>query len=71
MQILEEMGRVLNCKDSGLVDQAKLTWKDQWTPKVVRQAKLEEGMRIKEKMISLGINRDDDHDGKKIGKLIY
>jgi len=65
------MGRILNSKDSASVDQAKIAWKEQWTPKIIRQAKLEEGMRIKAKMISLGINQDDDHDGKNNRKLIY
>ena len=65
------MGRILNSQDSASVDQAKIAWKEQWTPKIIRLAKLKEGMRIKEKMISLGINQDDDHDGKNTRKLIY
>lgn len=58
MQIFEEMQRILKSKNS--VSQAKQIWKE-WTPKIIKQAKLEGGIRIREKITSLAV--DDEHDG--------
>ena len=52
------MRRILKSKDS--VSQAKQVWQ-QLTPKIIKQAKLEMGMRIREKITLLAI--DDEHDG--------
>ena len=52
------MQRILKSKDA--VTQAKQTWLN-LAPKIIKQAKLEGGMRIREKVASLTI--DDEHDG--------
>ena len=51
------MQRILNSKNS--ITRAKQIWQE-WTPKIIKQAKLERGMRIREKITSLAI--DDKHD---------
>jgi len=58
LQILEEMQRILNSKNSLI--QAKQVWLE-CTPKIIKQAKLENGMRIREKIASLAF--DDKQDG--------
>ena len=56
------MQRILKTKDS--VTRAKQIWQE-WTPKIIQQAKLEGGIRIREKITSLAID-DGCDDGTYI-----
>ena len=60
------MQRILKSKDS--VAQAIQAWQE-CTPKIIKQAKLEESMRIREKIHSLDIDHDDEHDDEHDGKI--
>ena len=60
MQILIEMQRIMNSQDS--ITRAKQIWQES-TPKIIKQAKLEGAMRIREKIESLTI---DELDGTYI-----
>ena len=57
LQILEEMKIILRSQDS--VTRAVQAWQES-TPKIIKQAKLEGAMRIKEKIAYLAIDELDD-----------